>query len=135
MDKVAIAMRRKFSIIIQIITSIFTLFYIVFFILSFIPSPQGSALADHPYTPWDTEMITVKLLFINYMIGFCFSWKSRLISGLIYFLWCVLVVLQSVYISKLLNVSGDGIMFVPPVLIISIILIITGLIENKKINA
>lgn len=133
-DKVKVFSKRKYSIIIQVISTIFALCYAWFFVLSFIPSPQGSPLADHPYTPWDIEMITVKLLFILFMIGFYYSWKSKLISGLIYLFWCAALLWQVMYISKLLNVSGDGIMFIPPVLIIAIILIISGLIENRKTN-
>ncbi len=131
-DKGDVPPKRKYSIIIQVITSLFALFYVWFFILSFIPSPQGSPIADHPYTPWDIEMVTVKLLFILFLIGFYYSWKSKMTAGLIYLLWCAALFWQVMYISKLLNISGDGVMFIPPILIIAIILIISSLIEKRK---
>ncbi len=131
-DKGQVFPKRKYSIVIQTITTIYALFYAWFFILSFIPSPQGSSLADHPYTPWSIEMVFVKIFFILFMVGFYYSWKSKLISGIIYMLWCVLFLWQTIYISNLLHVSGDAVMFIPPVLIIAIILIISGLIEKRK---
>ncbi len=125
-------MKKNYALPIQIVTTVFALLYLVFFIYSFIPSPQGSPLADHPYKPWDIEMILVKVLFVLFMIGFYYSWKSRLIAGVIYLLWCIAVFADSVYIANRLHVSGNGIMFIPPILIIAVILLFTGLKERNK---
>ncbi|MCC7513878.1 MAG: hypothetical protein IT212_04195 [Bacteroidia bacterium] len=133
-DKLQVSPKRKYSLAIQIITSIFALLYVVFFIFSFIPSPEGSPIADHPYTPWDIEMILVKGLFIIFMIGFYYSWKSRIVSGVIYLLWCGALFWDCVYIGNLLHVSGDAILFGVPIFIIGIILLITGLIQRNKLN-
>lgn len=124
--------KRKYSITIQIILSLFLLLYAVFFVFSFIPSPQGSPIADHPYTPWDIEMVTVKLLFILFAAGYYYSWKSRLISGAIFLAWCVALVAQVYYISSLLHDSGDAIVFAFPVAIVAFILLISGNMNRKK---
>lgn len=123
---------RKYSITIQIISTIYALLYVWFFILSFISSPKGSPLADHPYSAWSIEMVFVKFFFILFMVGFYYSWKSKLISGIIYMIWCILFFWQTIYISNLLHISGDAVLFIPPVLIISIILIISGLLNKKN---
>ena len=122
--------KRKYSIGIQVFLSVYALLYAVLVIYSFIPSPQGSPLADHPYTPWDIEMILVKLLFVIFMIGYYASWKDRRNAGLLLLCWCVAVVWDAIYIGKLLHVSGDSIMFIPPILIIALILIATGIKER-----
>lgn len=122
--------KRKYSIGVQIFLSIFLLFYIYLIYFSFFTAPQGSPLADHPYTPWDFEMTTIKLLFLLFLIGYYFSWKSRLISGLVYLAWCFALYWQVVTVAKMLHVAGDGIMFIFPVLPVAVFLIITGLKEK-----
>jgi hypothetical protein len=125
-------MKKPYSLPIQLISTVFAALYVVFFIYSFIPSPQGSPMADHPYKPWDIEMILVKLLFVLFMTGYYYSWKSRLTAGILYLCWCVAVFADSVYIANLLHVSGDGILFIPPILLIALILLFSGLKEKKK---
>lgn len=123
---------RPYSLTIQIITSVFALLYAVFFVFSFIPSPEGSPIADHPYTPWDIEMILVKLLLLLFAVAFYYSWKNRIIAGIIYLLWCVALYWDADYIGNLLHVSGDSVLFIPPVLIIAIILRVTGMRQRKR---
>ncbi len=85
-----------------------------------------------PFDPWDTEQIIVKLLFIVFLIGFYYSWKSKLISGIIYFVWFLGLFGLGMYVSAALNRDGgDGLVMGAPLLIISIILIIQALIRKK----
>jgi hypothetical protein len=123
--------RTVYVIWVQIFLTICLLFYCFLVYFSFSPHPNGSPLADHPYTPWDFEMITVKLLFLIFIAGYYFSWKSRLISGLLFAAWCIALVWQAVYIGKLLHVAGDSILFALPILPVAVFLIITGIRKRK----
>lgn len=123
--------QRNYSIFIQAFLTISLAFYGYLVYFSFLNCPQGSPLADHPYTPWNIEMTLVKLLFLIFLAGYYYSWKSRLTSGLLLLLWCIAVFADSVYIGQLLHVSGDGIMFIFPILPVAVYLIASG-IRRKK---
>ena len=121
-----------YSIPVQVFLSISLIFYGYLVYFSFLNCPQGSPLPDHPHTPWNVEMILVKLLFAIFIAAYYYSWKDRLISGVVLLVWCVAVFADSVYIGRLLHVAGDGIMFIFPIFPVAVYLIASGIRRMKK---
>jgi len=129
-----ISQGRNFSRPIQIISSVYGLLYLAFFIFSFLPPDNdGNPISDSPnYDPWNFEMIWVKIQFIIFLVGFYYSWKSRLISGLIYLFWYGGLVGLAYYSVLVVNSDGNAVGLGFPMLIIAIILVITGLKKRQN---
>jgi hypothetical protein len=133
-NEIANKPRRKFSWTIQIITMIYGLLYLAFFVVSFIPSDTGNPVSDNPFfDPWDAEQIWVKLQFLLFLVGFYYSWKSKLISGIIYLVWYAGMVAMGFWVSSALHRDGgDALVLGFPLLVLGIILLISGLMRRKK---
>ena len=125
---------KNYSLAIQVSTIIYGLLYLVFFIFSFLPpSPDGNPISDQAdYDPWNFEMIWVKIQFIIFLIGFYYSWKSRLTSGLIYLFWYAGMVGMAYYSVLVANSDGNAVALGLPLLIIAIILIVSGIRRRKS---
>ena len=125
---------RNFSLAIQIVTSIYGLLYLAFFIFSFLPpNKDGNPISDNQnYAPWNFEMVWVKIQFIIFLVGFYYSWKSRLASGLIYLFWYAGMVGMAYYSVLVTHGDGNAVGLGLPILIISLILIFSGFIKRKK---
>lgn len=119
---------RPYSIPIQVITVIYGLLYLVFFIYSFISSDTGNPVSDLvPFDAWDTEQIIVKLLFLVFLAGFYWSWRSRLKAGLIYVAWFAGLVGLSFWVAGVLHRDGDmAIVMGLPLFVIGLILVVQG---------
>jgi hypothetical protein len=124
---------KNYSKVIQIITSLYGLLYLYFVVWSFIPTESGNPISNNPnFNPWDSEMIWVKIQFIIFLIGFYYSWKSKLTSGFIYLFWYAGMVALSFYVTKILHRDGGAFILGFPMLIIAIILVLKG---YRKRNA
>jgi hypothetical protein len=118
---------RRFPSALLVVTSLYGLLYLAFFIMSFIPSPEGNPVssAQH-FDPFDLEQIYVKLLFVLFVVGYVFSWKNRLIAGLIFLIWFGLIVCLDHWVSSTLHrQSGGGIAMGLPLLVLGMLFIIT----------
>jgi hypothetical protein len=128
--------KKNFSIVIQIITSLYGLLYLYLVVCSFIPTENGNPVSDNPnFKPWDSEGIWVKIQFIVFLIGFYYSWKSRLTSGFIYLFWYAGMVAMSYYMASVLHREGAAFVLGFPILLISIILLLTGYRKRKSLNS
>ena len=127
---------KNYSIVIQIITSLYGLLYLYLVIWSFIPIENGNPVSSNPnFKPWDSEMIWVKIQFIVFLIGFYYSWKSRLTSGFIYLFWYAGMVAMSYYVTTIIHKEGAAFVLGLPILLISIILLLTGYRKRKALNS
>lgn len=116
---------KNYSKAIQIITFLYGLLYLYFVVWSFIPTENGNPISNNPnFNPWDSEMIWVKIQFIIFLLGFYYSWKSKLISAFIYLFWYAGMISLSYYVTNILHREGGAFILGFPMLIIAIILLL-----------
>ena len=100
---------RKYSIGLRIATSIYGLLYLRFVIVSFIPAPEGNWISTTvPFDPYDREQIVVKLLFLLFLAGYYWMWKSEGIAGAIFLLWWVAMWCFEFFIVAPIKPDGGG---------------------------
>jgi hypothetical protein len=100
---------RKRSTALLIATSVFGLLYLWFIVVSFIPAPQGNWISTTvPFEPFDVEQISVKLLFLLFLIGYLLVWRNVLIGGTVFLVWWVAMWCHEIFVSAPIKGADAG---------------------------
>ena len=105
----------KSTIPIQYITLVYAVLYVMF-ILS---GDFGGA-----YPSLNTEGIGVYLLFVLFVVGFSISWHNKIITGIIFLLWYIGMLILELFIVE--KDGGFGIISGIPLLVLGIFFIKSG---------
>jgi hypothetical protein len=119
--------RKKNRIsVLQIILTIYGLLYLIFIIDNFIPHDN--------FNPYDLENIIVKLAFIFFLAGYFISWKNKLVAGIIFIIWWVIMWYLAIFIAE--HDKGGGVGMGLPLFILSILFIVSWYrAKNRKKTA
>lgn len=105
----------------------FTIAYAVLYILFII-----SATFEGEYPSLNLATIGVYILFILFIIGFSISWSNKILTGIIFLIWYLgMLILELLIVEK---DGGFGIISGIPVLVLGIFFIINGYKSKKEIN-
>jgi hypothetical protein len=97
----------------------FALVYAVLYLLFILSGDFGGA-----YPSLNTEGIIVYLLFVLFVIGFSISWHNKIITGIIFLLWYIgMLILELFIVSK---DGGFGIITGIPLVVLGIFFIERG---------
>jgi len=96
-----------------------TLVYAVLYVMFILSGDFGGA-----YPSLNTEGIGVYLLFVLFVVGFSISWHNKLITGIIFLLWYIGMLILELFIVE--KDGGFGIISGIPLLVLGIFFIVSG---------
>ena len=96
-----------------------TLVYAVLYVMFILSGDFGGA-----YPSLNTEGISVYLLFVLFVVGFSISWHNKIITGIIFLLWYIGMLILELFIVE--KDGGFGIISGIPLLVLGIFFIVSG---------
>jgi len=102
-----------------------TLVYAVLYVMFILSGDFGGA-----YPSLNTEGIGVYLLFVLFVVGFSISWHNKIITGIIFLLWYIGMLILEFFIVE--KDGGFGIISGIPLLVLGIFFIVSG--NKSKCN-
>lgn len=108
---------------IQYLTVVYAILYILFLFTGDFPGA---------YPSLNTEGIIVYLLFVLFIIGFSISWYNKIITGIIFLLWYIGMLVFELFIVE--KDGGFGIISGLPLLVLGIFYVKSGY-KTKKDTA
>ena len=116
----------------QFATAMYGLLYLAFVVFASIPSTRGLIIGTGRPASVGLELVLTWLLFILFLLGCIASWRSKLIAGMIFFLWYALVWWPDSFSIRYGAGGGMGPALGLPVFIFGILFVVSGVQEERR---
>ncbi len=127
----AIAVRRTMRPL-QIVIVVYGVLYLVFVLLATIPSTRGNIISSEQPDFVSLSVSLIQLQFTLFILGCAASWRSKLLSGLLFVLWWAFLAWGSSFSRRYGGVGGmEGVLGFP-ILIFGIIYIFSWLVYRTR---
>ena len=103
--------KKKRSTVLLTVTTLFGILYLIFIIDYFIFEPQN------------LESIIVNLAFIIFLVGYYYSWRNKMIAGIIFIIWWGIMWYLGLFIAE--QDRGAGVVMGVPIFIMGILFIVS----------
>jgi hypothetical protein len=107
----------------QFATLVYGLLYLIFILLATIPSTRSLIIESKRPDAVVLDLVLAQLTFVLFLVGYAASWRSELITGMIFLLWYAYVCWMDSFSNRYGAAGGMGLAVGLPVLFIGILFV------------
>ena len=107
----------------QFATLVYGLLYLIFILLATIPSTRSLIIENKRPDSVVLELVLAQLIFVLFLVGCIASWRSELVTGMIFLLWYEYVCWMDLFSTRYGAGGGMGPALGFPILVIGILFV------------